>query len=233
MLRYIFLSIFVLISVCSFSDNEISKINKGNKLYENKQYVEAEVEYRKGLEANKNSFVGQFNLGNSLYRQEKYEDAANQFLSAVSQTEDKMRLSSAYHNLGNSLLSAGKVAESIEAYKQALRNNPKDDETRYNLAYAKHLLQQQQQQQQQQQNQQEQKKEEQQQQQQNQQNQQQQQQNQQQQNQQQQQQQQNQMSKENAQQILDALEQDEKEVQDKVKEMQRKTTKRYTVEKDW
>ena len=208
------------------AQNDISHVNRGNKLYEKEKYVESEIEYRKGIEDNKKSFEGHFNLGDALYQQEKYEDAARQFSEAASMSNDKKQIASAYHNLGNSLLQSNQIDQSIEAYKEALRNNPKDDETRYNLAYAKMLRQQQQQQNQEQEKQEDEN---------------QQQQNQQQQNQQDQQnqdqrnhqQQQGQMSKENAQQILDALAQDEKEVQDKVKEQQQKRAKRYRVEKDW
>ena len=129
------------------AQNDISHVNRGNKLYEKEKYVESEIEYRKGIEDNKKSFEGHFNLGDALYRQEKYEDAARQFSEAASMSNDKKQIASAYHNLGNSLLQSNQIDQSIEAYKEALRNNPKDDETRYNLAYAKMLRQQQQNQQ--------------------------------------------------------------------------------------
>ncbi len=233
MYRTLFCVVFLLMSgtIRIVAQNDISYVNRGNKLYEKEKYVESEIEYRKGIENNKKSFEGHFNLGDALYRQEKYEDAARQFSEAASMSKDKGQIASAYHNMGNSLLQAKQIDKSIEAYKEALRNNPKDDETRYNLAYAKMLRQQQQQQQNQQNQNQEQQDEKQ------------QQQNPQQQEQpdkqnqdkqqQQQQQQQGQMSKENAQQILDALAQDEKDVQEKVKEQQQQAMKRYRVEKDW
>ncbi len=215
------------VSTACFAQKESKDVKRGNKFYEQEKYVESEVEYRKGLEKNADSFVGTFNLGNALYRQEKYPEAAAQFQNAVAHVDgDKSRLAASYHNMGNALLKAEKIPESIEAYKQALRANPKDDETRTNLAYAQTLLQQQQQQQQNQ-NQDQQQKEQQQQQN--------QQQNQEQEQQQQEQQQQNpnEMSKENAEQILNAFLQDEKDVQDKVKEQQMQQNKRYRVTKDW
>lgn len=212
--------------ICSLAQEESKDVRKGNKFYENEKYVESEIEYRKGLEKNQKSFEGTFNLGNSLYRQEKYPEAAQQFQNATAYANDKKRLAASYHNMGNALLKAQKIQESIDAYKQALKANPNDDETRTNLAYAQTLLQQQQQNQQQQE-------QENQQQQQNENRQQQQQQEQQEQQEQQNQQQQEGMSKENAEQILNALLQDEKDVQDKVKQQQTQQNKRYRVTKDW
>lgn len=221
-----------------FAQEESQNVRKGNKFYDKEKYVDAEIEYRKGLEKNKNSFSGMFNLGNSLYRQGKYAESAQQFQQALTQLEssDKEKRSAAYHNLGNSLLKVYETGPdsikskalngSIESYKQSLRSNPKDDETRKNLAYAQTLLQQLQQQQQQQQNQQneeEQKDQEEQQQQQS---------NEQQQQEYPQQQNPEQMSKENAEQLLDAMLQDEKDIQEKVKK-QAIQSKHYNVSKDW
>lgn len=221
------------------AQEESQNVRKGNKFYDKEKYVDAEIEYRKGLEKNKNSFSGMFNLGNSLYRQGKYAESAQQFQQALTQVDsnDKEKRSAAYHNLGNSLLKVYETGPdsikqkalngSIESYKQSLRNNPKDDETRKNLAYAQTLLQQLQQQQQQQQNQQSEEEQK------NQQEQQQQQANEQeQQDSSPQQQDPEQMSKENAEQILDAMLQDEKDVQEKVKK-QAIQSKHYNVSKDW
>lgn len=235
----------VLITVLMFAvlavsaQKEYRDVKKGNKQYGKEKYVESELSYRKGLEKNPASFSGNFNLGNALFRQEKYDDAANQYLKALNYAgDDKIKTAAVYHNVGNSYLKAGKPQEAINAYKMALKNNPKDDETRYNLAYAKQLLQKQQQQQQQNQNQEQNQEQNQDQQQQQNKDQQQNQdkQNQDEQNQdKQQQQQQSQpkeqgMSKEEAEQILQALQQDEKDTQDKKKV---KVGQRRRVEKDW
>lgn len=237
---WLLLALGVCVPFC-FAQQESGNVRRGNKAYEEQKFVDAEVEYRKGLEKNSKSFSGAFNLGNALYRQEKYPEAAQQFRTAATLAgTDKERVAAAYHNTGNSLLQAGEYAQSIEAYKEALRNNPNDDDTRYNLVYAQHLLKQQQQEQQQQnqnQNQQNQNQQ-QQEQQQDEQNQQdeQDQQNQddrQQQQPQDQQQQQEQMSKEQAEEILNALGQDERKTQEKAKEAQMQKGKRYKVDKDW
>lgn len=227
---------FTIMSVVSlYAQKESHDVRKGNKLYNDEKYTEAEVEYRKGLDKNSRSFEANYNLGNALFRQEKYEDALTQYSNALAnKVEDKQKLAAGYHNLGNALLLQNKVAESIDAYKMALKNNPKDDDTRYNLAYAQQLLKQQQEQQQNQQQDQEQKEDKQQEQeQQNQQQQQEQNQNDQQQEQekQQPQQQEPQLSKENAQQLLDALLEDEKGVQEKVKKQNVRNQRK--AEKDW
>jgi Ca-activated chloride channel homolog len=134
----------------SFGQSERKLIREGNKLYKEKKFTDAEVNYKKSLNVNKNSPTGQFNLGDAYYKQGKFEEAAQQFQPLISDKnvskEDK---SKAYHNLGNSFLQAKKYDESINAYKNALKLNSKDNDTRYNLAYAQAMLQQQQQQQQQ------------------------------------------------------------------------------------
>ena len=163
--------------------------------------------------------------------QQKAQEAMEQYQSVSKIEKDKEKLAQIYHNMGVILQSAKQLPQCIEAYKESLRNNPKDDETRYNLALAQKQLKDQQQNQQnqdQQQQQQEQKEDKQDQ---NKDQQEQEQKEQQQQNQQQQQQNKNEMSKENAQQLLNAVMQDEKNVQDKVKKQIQIQGKK--LEKDW
>jgi tetratricopeptide (TPR) repeat protein len=160
-----------------------------------------------------------------LYKQDKYDDASRRFIDLAGRETDHKDLSKIYYNLGNSLLQSGKVAESIEAYKNALRNNPDDIEAKHNLAWAMRLLQQQQQQQQQNQNQDNKD-------QQNQQNQQNKDQDKQQQQKQQQDQQMDKISQEDANRLLEALQQDEKQLQEKLKK-QMARTQRVAVLKEW
>ena len=225
-------------------------LRSGNKLYQDSLFVKAEIDYRKALEQDPKSTDAMYNLGNALLMQQKAKEAMEQFEAASRLEKDKERLAQIYHNMGVILQSSKQYPQCIEAYKQSLRNYPHDDETRYNLALAQKLLKDQEQQQQnkdQQQNQDQQQQQQQQQQNQDQQNQEQQQdqqkddkdqqkdqqdQNQQQQQQQQnQQQQQDQLSKENAEQLLNAVMQDEKSVQDKVKKAIQVRGKK--LEKDW
>ena len=205
-------------------------LRSGNKLYNDSLFIKAEVDYRKALELNPKSTDAMFNLANALLMQQKAQEAMEQYESVSKIEKDKQKLAQIYHNMGVILQSSKQLPQCIEAYKESLRNNPKDDETRYNLALAQKLLKDQEQDQQnqdQQQQQQEQKEDKQDQ------NKDQQEQDQkdQQQNQQQQQQNKNEMSKENAQQLLNAVMQDEKNVQDKVKKQLQIKGKK--LEKDW
>ena len=221
---------------------ESDHIRNGNKLYADSLFEKAEIEYRKALELNPKSVDAMYNLGNALFSQavnsqEKGDEALNQYSTAAKLETDKEKLAQIYHNIGTLLYSAQQYPQSVEAYKESLRNNPYDHETRYNLAKAMHMNKQQQQNQQdQQENQDQQQNQEQQQeqQQQEQQNQEQQQQEQQEQDSQQQQTQQNdeQISKENAEQILNALMQDEKDIQEKQKKMMQQQQGK-TFDKDW
>lgn len=255
MLKKIFLPIFLCVGLASTAQTMTEKdyIRSGNRHYADSLFEKAEVDYRKALELNPSSTIALYNLGNALMGQiaqnpSKGGEALSQYTTAAKFETDKTRLAQIYHNIGVLMYAAQKYGESVAAYKESLRNNPTDHETRYNLAKAMHMNKQQQQdqqqqeqqqdeqQEQQQQEQQQQQQENQQQQQQEQQNQEQQQQDQQQQNQDQQQQeaQQNdeQISKENAEQILNALMQDEKELQEKQQKMIQQQQGK-TLDKDW
>lgn len=226
------ISLLMLVATTGFAQQKTDRdyLRSGNKLYNDSLFIKAEVDYRKALEINPKSTDAMFNLANALLMQQKAQEAMEQYESVSKIEKDKDKLAQIYHNMGVILQSSKQLPQCIEAYKESLRNNPKDDETRYNLALAQKLLkdqqqnqqnqdQQQQQQQQQQEDKQEQNKDQQEQQQQDQQQQQQQQQN------------KNEMSKENAQQLLNAVMQDEKNVQDKVKKQVQIQGKK--LEKDW
>lgn len=217
-------------------------IRRGNRLYADSLFVKAEVEYRRALDVNPQSVEAMFNLGNSLLKQQKAEEAMKMYQAAAVQIPsnekhiatseaDKLRLAQVYHNAGVILQSSKQLDACIEAYKKSLRNNPLDHETRYNLTLAmKQRQQQQQQNQDQQQEEQQQEQEEQEEKQQ--QNQEQDQEQQQQEQQQPQPQQEQEMSQENAEQLLNAIMQDEKDIQEKVqKAMQEVQPRRF--EKDW
>jgi tetratricopeptide (TPR) repeat protein len=130
-----------------FAQKEKKYIHKGNQLYQEKKYAEAEASYRQSVDKSKASVEGNFNLGDALYKQKKFDNAVQKFTDIASSSNDKAVKAKAYHNLGNSLLESKKLEESIAAYKKSLMSNPKDDETRYNLVYAQEKLKQQQQQQ--------------------------------------------------------------------------------------
>ena len=205
--------LFLLVASCAFAQKtERDYLRSGNKLYNDSLFIKAEVDYRKALEINPKSTDAMFNLGNSLLMQQKAKEAMEQFESASKVEKDRDKLAQIYHNMGVILQSSKQYPQCIEAYKESLRNNPKDDETRYNLALAQKLLKDQQKEQNKDQKNQDKKD--------------------QQQNQNQQQQQnKDEMSKENAQQLLNAVMQDEKNVQDKVKKQLQIQGKK--LDKDW
>ena len=230
--------ILLLLTAISVSAQKAERdyIRKGNRAYKDSTYVNAEVNYRKAIDVNPKSAISMYNLGNTLMQQNKLQEAMEQFVAATKMEKDKGNLAQIYHNMGVIFHSGKDYAKAIEAYKESLRNNPKDDETRYNLALAQKLLKDQQQNQQNQDQNQDQNKD-------NQENKQDQKQDQNKQNNDQkqddQQQQQppkpekkeNEMSKENAEQLLNSVMQDEKDVQDKVKKQQ--VIQGGRLEKDW
>lgn len=223
------LLLFMAVSV-SAQKAERDFIRKGNRFFNDSVYVDAEVNYRKALEANPQSTVSMFNLGNTLTQQNKLQEAMEQYVGATKVEKGKSNLAQIYHNMGVIFHSQKDYAKAVEAYKQSLRNNPKDDETRYNLALAQKMLKDQQQDQQNQnqdQNKQDQQKE----QDKKDQNKQDQKQNQDQQQKSQPEKKDNEMSKENAEQLLNSVMQDEKDIQDKVKKQQ--VLQGGRLEKDW
>ncbi len=241
-----FVAMIILVtSVVAFAQQPNDLITKGNGLYKEGKFGEAEMTYREGQAQGADAFISGFNLGDALFKQERYEEAASAFQSLPNLTDDKKQKAAAYHNLGNAFMKAQKFQESVDAYKQSLRNNPQDLETKYNLAYAKRMLQQQQEQQQQQQDQNKDQEKKDDQQQQDQQNQDQKQdekkdqdqdqkQDQQQQNEQQEQQpKEGEISKEDAERALDALDQDEKKIRDRLEELKVKKGTKGNIEKDW
>ncbi len=135
------------VSSSLFAQQDKIFIRDGNKAYENKKFNEAEKNYSKALNKNSNSYKGAFNLGDAYYKQNKFEEAAEQFQAATHHSISKDSLAKAYHNLGNSLLKSKKYEDALNAYKNALKNNPNDEDTRYNYSFAQQMLKQQQQQQ--------------------------------------------------------------------------------------
>lgn len=122
---------------------ERRNLRQGNKLYRDEKFNDAEIRYRRSLEENPQNIKGMFNLGNALYRQGRFEEAAEIFGGLSQFAPGEREKAFAYHNLGNTHLQSQKYAESVEAYKNALRINPDDEQTRHNLAYAMRLLQEQ------------------------------------------------------------------------------------------
>jgi Ca-activated chloride channel homolog len=145
----LFAGLFQVNDVMGQSENRF--IRKGNKAFEESDYQKAEVEYRRALEKNDNSFKGEFNLGSVLYQQENFDEAAKAFSRISEQANEAENKAGAFYNLGNSLMNKQEYEAAIEAYKNALRQNPDDFNSKYNLEFAMHQLKEQQKQEQQQQ----------------------------------------------------------------------------------
>ena len=143
MIKYGLLILFVVFGVLSSQAQQERKfIREGNELFEKQDFEKAEVEYRKAADKKNESFEAAFNMADALYKQKKYDEALQQFSALAKQQTDKQRLGEIYHNIGNTLLSMEKTEESIEAYKESLRNRPDSEQTKYNLEFARHKQQQ-------------------------------------------------------------------------------------------
>lgn len=226
------LIIFIsLLSIFSVSAQKAVRknIKQGNRSYNEQKYEQAATKYEEALKINPSALEPNYNLGNTFYKQNKWDESIaqqNHYLELEKESPEKV--SSSWHNIGNAFLHKKDLAKTMEAYKMALRINPNDDETRYNLAVVQKMINDQDEQQDQQdqkqdkdQNDQPQppepqdkpkKTEE--------------------------QSEPEQMSRENARQILQAIEQDEKETQQRLNEMKAEERKKQAEDnrrqnKDW
>lgn len=141
--------ILVLLQMAPLAGQKHKKYTRqGNRDYAEKNFEDSEMLYRRAVDADPAFNKAIFNLGDALYKQEKYEEALDNFSQLAGQELDNDMLADSYYNMGNTLLKSGKIEESIEAYKNALRKDPSNMKAKYNLAYARDLLKQQEDQQQ-------------------------------------------------------------------------------------
>jgi Ca-activated chloride channel family protein len=219
--------LLLLVTMTAVAQTDRQYIRQGNKQFHRGDYPGAEVSFRKALEKNPKNPQAAFNLGNALMAQKKDSAAVEQFENAARLETNPLRKAQSFHNMGVICQTHKMYGEAIEAYKNALRLNPDDDETRYNLVLCKHQKQKQDQnrQNQDQQNNDDKKKDD--------------KKDQQkpeekkdQQDQKQQEQPKPQMSKENAEQLLNAAIQNEKQTQDKLKKAQQQPQRR-NIQKNW
>ena len=136
------LILFLLASISGSAQEEAAQISlsnnyvfEGNSLV-NENFIEAEKKYRLGVSAKQNNAAGSYNLGNAYYKSELYDEAMLRHLEAINNSSLKLEKHKAYHNIGNTLMRQKRCKEAVSAYKNALRNSPSDDESRYNLALA-------------------------------------------------------------------------------------------------
>lgn len=132
--------LLVLMSLAISATAQKKQIKQGNKLYEKGNYQDAARAYQEALAKDPKNTTGLFNLGNALYQQKQFE-AARKALGATTQaTKEKKGKSAASYNIGNTYMHEQKWEEAVQAYKQALRNNPQDPDAKYNLSYALAML---------------------------------------------------------------------------------------------
>ena len=201
--------LLLIVPTLAFAQSDRHFIRTGNKLYRNQNYPKAEVEYRKAMSQNGSNAHAVYNLGNALMMQQKDSAAIVQLENAGKMEANKTRKAMAYHNIGTICQRHQLYGDAIKAYEEALRNNPNDNETRYNLALCKRLNKNNKEQQKQKEQQKEHKQKE-----------------------KQQPKPKEQMSKENAEQLLNAAIQDEKATQQRLKKATQQPSRR-TVEKNW
>ena len=131
------LIIALVVASASFAQNDRRYITQGNKLFRSGQFDKAEVAYRKAIEKNPRNPQAHYNLGNSLMAQKKDSAAVQSFQKSTELETSKIRKAMAFHNMGVVCQQHKMYGEAIEAYKNSLRLNPKDDATRYNLELCK------------------------------------------------------------------------------------------------
>ena len=147
-MKRILLTILFVLPLSIFSQENIEGLQKearalareGNEFYNQLQFTDAEVAYRKALEKDPSYEIANYNLGLALSQQKRGDEALPQYELVAKTTTDKLTKAESYHNIGNTHFDKKDYAKSVEAYKNSMRNNPKDDETRYNLALAQELL---------------------------------------------------------------------------------------------
>ena len=128
-------------SAIAQSDRKMAR--SGNENYDAGNFVDAEINYKKSLKKNSELIEAQFNLGDALVKQERYEEALESFKIVNNTSENKIMKANALHNIGNILLNQQDLEGAEKSYKNALRLNPYDNETRYNFAFVKNLIHQQ------------------------------------------------------------------------------------------
>ena len=148
-MKYILVTLFTLIATVSFSQEKDKEaqllaqkkannyVYEANSLMGNDDFVSAEMAYRKAISEQATSVAGIYNLGNSYIKNGSFDEALYRLDEAAKAATSKSEKHKAYHNIGNVLMKNKKCKEAVEAYKNALRNDPTDDETRYNLGLAK------------------------------------------------------------------------------------------------
>lgn len=129
-----------LFSVLTFAQDKDKNLPKGNEDFEAKNFTDAEAEYRISQSKSPRNSISSYNLGNAIYKQNHISEAKHSYLKAIENAKTRMQKHQAFYNLGNVFMKEKDYSKAVEAYKNALRNKPEDEETRYNYALAKKML---------------------------------------------------------------------------------------------
>ncbi len=132
--------IYVFLSLSVNGQAEKRMIRKGNAEFRGGNFQEAEKDYRNARNVNSSSSIANYNLANALYKQNQYDAAAREYEQLTENEKEKDKLSRYYYNLGNTLYQNKKYSESVQAYKNALRNNPGDMDAKHNLQMALRMV---------------------------------------------------------------------------------------------
>lgn len=127
-------------SFVAIAQEKDKNLPKGNKEFKEKNYADAEAEYRISLSKSPTKAMASYNLGNTIYKQKQPSEAKLAYVKTIENAKTKPQKHKAFHNLGNIFMTEKKYSDAVEAYKNALRNNPADEQTRYNYALAKEYL---------------------------------------------------------------------------------------------
>ncbi|PQJ10673.1 hypothetical protein CJD36_011925 [Flavipsychrobacter stenotrophus] len=133
--------IMILLSTTAMAQNNTNTLlQQGNKLYDQKRYDEATANYLQALKKDPNNATGLFNLGSALYQKKQYDSSRKLMAATADAIKDKGGKSAAHYNIGNTYMAQRKWEDAIASYKNTLRNNPQDADAKYNLSYAEEML---------------------------------------------------------------------------------------------
>jgi tetratricopeptide (TPR) repeat protein len=139
-MKNLLLYILLTVSFAAAAQEKDKSLPAGNEEYKQNKFTDAEANYRISESKFPKKSTAPYNLGNTIYRQNQISEAKFAYAKAIKNAKTRPEKHKAYHNLGNAFMKEKDYSQAVEAYKQALRNDPTDDETRYNYAYAKQKL---------------------------------------------------------------------------------------------
>ena len=140
MVKYLATVLLCMVVSGAYAQQPKKEVREGNKLYEQGKYKEATDAYGKALQKQPSYIPGLFNMGNAQYKQGQFEASRKIYEGTVKTSENKKQQAAADYNIGNTYLEEKKYKEAVEAYKNALRKNPEDEQAKYNLSYALEML---------------------------------------------------------------------------------------------